>query len=503
MPRLIIKGRGTSERVVVLDKDVITLGKDDSEEGIRNDINLSDTTVSRRHARITKEEDDYFIEDLKSTNHTFVNGKEIKKAKLSHGDRITIGFNTIIFEAEGIKFVNPSDLIIKFQELDRNRTIDLNYLILHQISEKLVSATSLEEFLKSVISMIQLAIKPEKSLLLLLGDDGELHCRAVSGLDASYSRATVERVRHEKRSMIASLGTEPTETMKTMMYRGLQSIMCAPILKYDEVIGAIYVEDPKLGRFSGSDLILLTAIANHISWNIEKVILNEKIKKETMIRSNLERFLYPLATEKITKESMDSGKINLKPEKVYGTILFSDIKGFTAFYEKFDPSEIETLLNEYYSTIAEIIFKYEGTLVKYDGGAVTAIFGAPIPLTNHARQAVLAAVEIQEEQRRSKEKHNQRKRFDIKIGITTGEFITTFAGSPKRMEYMALGEAITIANRLGSLAEPGGIFVSEQTNEAVKADYITKFVGKIKTQTGTSGREEKKIGIYNVLSKVL
>jgi adenylate cyclase len=498
MPRLIIKGRNAPERVFNLDKDVITIGKDDPETGIQNTINLDDKTASRRHARITREGEDYFIEDLKSTNHTFVNGKEIKKVKLKHGDRITIGFSTLVFETEGIKFVNPSDLVIKFQELDRSKPLDLNYFILHQVSERLVTATNLEEFLKSIADLVRLSVKTEKCLLFLLGDDGELHCRAVSGPNNSYSKSSVERVRHEKRSMISSLEFEPTDTLKTLMFQGIQSVMCAPILKYGDVVGVIYVEDPKPGRFGESDLILLTTIANHISWNIEKVIWNEKRKKEGIVRSNLARFIPLHLIDKMIRDSVDPGEIRLKTERIPVTILVSDIHGFALLIEKLNPFEITEVLNEYYTLMTEVIFKYEGTLIKYDGGVVVGVFGTPVPFPDGTKNAVLAAIEMQDRQRAIKEKQDPRKKLDLKIGINTGEVVAGYMGSPVRMEYTILGEAVILTHRLASLAEPGSILVSKQINDLVKLDYITKFMGKMKTPKG-----DEKMEVYSVLSKVL
>jgi|GEM_PF-710680 len=493
MPNLIVKDQDGSESYFPLEKDIVVLGKDDLEAGIRNDINFNDITVSRRHARIIKNGEDYFIEDLGSKNRTFVNGQEIKKTKLRHGDKITIGLTTCFFEAEGITFVDPSDLVVKFQELDKSKTIDLNYIILHQISEKLVTVANLEEFLKSIMEMVHLAIKAEKSLLLMLGDDGELHCRVSNSQDTSYSKTMVERVKSEKRSMIASPGLEPTPTM---IVRSVRSIMCAPILKYNQVMGVIYMEDPQPRRFSASDLTLLTAIGNHISSGIERVALNERIKREAMIRSNLERFLSPDVADKITKDSMATGKISLKAEKVHATVLFSDIKGFTLLSERLDPTEIAELLNEYFSMITEIIFKYEGTLDKYIGDAIMAVFGAPLPYTDHAKNAVLAALEILEEQRKFKGRLEQRKQFDIRIGINTGEVVAGYIGSPKRMEYTVLGEDVVIAYRLESMASVGGIFIGRQTYEMTKGIFKVQFVEKIKTPKG-----EKDMEVYKVLGK--
>jgi adenylate cyclase len=274
--------------------------------------------------------------------------------------------------------------------------------------------------------------------------------------------------------------------------------MCAPILKYGEVIGIIYVEDPKPGKFGESDLVTLTTIANHISWNLDKVIRNENIKKEAVIRSNLERFLPFQLIDKITRESVSAGRINLKAEMVQAAILFSDIYGFTSLLEKLDPAEVIDLLTEYYKLMTDITFKYEGTLYKYDGSIIIAVFGAPVHNPNYAKNAVLAAIEMQEMQRQVKEQLEPKKKFDVKTGIAAGEIVTGSIKLPKSTEYTALGEAVIVANRLVALAESGNILVNKPINELVKADYITKFIGKMKAPKG-----DDKIEIYSVMSKIL
>ncbi|MCI0529037.1 MAG: adenylate/guanylate cyclase domain-containing protein, partial [Nitrospira sp.] len=107
---------------------------------------------------------------------------------------------------------------------------------------------------------------------------------------------------------------------------------------------------------------------------------------------------------------------------------------------------------------------------------------------------VLAAIEMQEEQRKFKERLVQRKKFDIRIGISTGEITAGYVGSPKRMEYTLFGEAVILANRLASLAEPGSILITKSTHGIVKADYVTQFIRRIKAPKG-----EEEVEVYAVL----
>ena len=148
-------------------------------------------------------------------------------------------------------------------------------------------------------------------------------------------------------------------------------------------MGVIYLEDPLPGRFEDGDLILLTLFANQVATGIEKVDLNERLHRESMLRSNLERFLSPRVVELVTRDCIDKGDILLKSERINATVLFSDIQGFTLLSEKLDPQEIADLLTDYFTLMTEAIFTGEGTLDKFMGDGLVAIFGAPFPYPDH------------------------------------------------------------------------------------------------------------------------
>ncbi|MEO0247748.1 MAG: FHA domain-containing protein, partial [candidate division WOR-3 bacterium] len=110
MPKLVLKTEKGFEKTIEIEKEIITIGRDDPAHNIFNDISLDDKTVSRRHARIVRRDNRYFIEDLESLNGTFVNNLRIKEAKLKHGDLITVGINLILYHDEN--FGSQSDFII-------------------------------------------------------------------------------------------------------------------------------------------------------------------------------------------------------------------------------------------------------------------------------------------------------------------------------------------------------------------------------------------------------
>jgi len=204
-----------------------------------------------------------------------------------------------------------------------------------------------------------------------------------------------------------------------------------------------------------------------ISWKIFHE-QREKYKIKTMFS----RYVHPDVVKTILKNT-DSVKPGGKRVKI--SILFSDIRGFTGMSEKMEPEEIVLILNEYLAKMTEIIFKNKGTLDKFIGDAIMALYGVPVPLPDHALRAVKTAVEMQQALPALRKKWEQygagARDLAIGIGINTGEVVVGNIGSPQRMDYTAIGDHVNIASRLESNAKKDTILISESTYELVK-DYV-------------------------------
>jgi len=152
------------------------------------------------------------------------------------------------------------------------------------------------------------------------------------------------------------------------------------------------------------------------------------------------------------------------------TVLFADIRNFTSIASRMASEEVVSILNEFFTTITEVIFKYQGTLDKYIGDAVMAIYGAPIKEENHAEKALRTALEMQGRMGLLGRRLLERGIDPIKIGIgiNTGEAVIGNIGSLQRMEYTAIGDSVNLASRLEEVAKPGQILISESTYQVVK-----------------------------------
>ncbi|QYX33154.1 GAF domain-containing protein [Sphaerospermopsis torques-reginae] len=194
------------------------------------------------------------------------------------------------------------------------------------------------------------------------------------------------------------------------------------------------------------------------------LVVLEDISREKRLKSTMYRYLTPHVAEQIMALGDDSLMVGERKEV---TILFSDIRGYTTLTENLGAAEVVSLLNQYFETMVESVFHYEGTLDKFIGDALMAVFGAPLPLENHAWRAVESALDM----RRRLEEFNHRRivqsqpQIKFGIGISSGEVVSGNIGSQKRMDYTVIGDGVNLSSRLEGVTKEYGcdIIISEFT----------------------------------------
>lgn len=182
------------------------------------------------------------------------------------------------------------------------------------------------------------------------------------------------------------------------------------------------------------------------------------------------------------------------------TVLFSDIRGFTTVSEKGEPEEIVRTLNEYFTQMVDLVFRHQGTLDKFVGDMVMALFGAPLEDPDHADHAVETALEMVEELRtlNQKWKAEGRPELDIGIGINSGPMIAGNIGSEAIMSYTVIGDAVNLGSRLESLNKQYGtrIIISDGTREQLKGQYVFRPLGDVVVKGKT-----KPVAIFEVVGR--
>jgi adenylate cyclase len=176
-------------------------------------------------------------------------------------------------------------------------------------------------------------------------------------------------------------------------------------------------------------------------------------------------------------------------------IHFADVVGFTSMSEHMEPRQVALVLNDFFSRMTDIIFQYEGTLDKYIGDEIMAIFGAPIPCSDHATRAVKAAQAMRLAQEEANRSRIPEARLAFRAGVNSGHVVAGDIGSIKRMEYTVLGNAVNVASRLVKASpDPGKIIIGQPTYELVKEHFNIAALGSVKLK----GLREEML-IYEIL----
>jgi adenylate cyclase len=257
---------------------------------------------------------------------------------------------------------------------------------------------------------------------------------------------------------------------KSVMATGMRSTMCVPMIYRSQLYGIVHLDSLfARGVFSNKDLQILTGLAAQAGRAIDNAYKAKEIERSALARRDFEKLLPPEIVDQVL-----SGKVQLQRggELRETAVLFSDIRGFTRWTEKHKPSHIVSILNDYFELMVDAIHRHHGTLDKFMGDGIMALFGAPIAYGNDALNAVLSALDMME----GLEKLNIRLRdmgqeeVKIGIGINNGPVIAGYMGSTKSMEYTAIGDHVNLSARLCGVAAPGQILLSEHTYRAVRSN---------------------------------
>ncbi|MEO1760680.1 MAG: GAF domain-containing protein [Cyanobacteria bacterium J06629_18] len=214
------------------------------------------------------------------------------------------------------------------------------------------------------------------------------------------------------------------------------------------------------------------------------LVVLEDISQEKRLKTTMYRYLNPHVAEQVMALGEDGLMVGERKEV---TILFSDIRGYTTLTENLGAAEVVSLLNQYFETMVEAVFNYEGTLDKFIGDALMAVFGAPLPLTeNHAWRAVQAALDMRHRLKEFNERRivQEQPQIKIGIGISSGEVVSGNIGSRKRMDYTVIGDGVNLSSRLeGTTKEYGcDIVLSEFTYQLCSDRVVVRELDKIRVK---------------------
>jgi class 3 adenylate cyclase/pSer/pThr/pTyr-binding forkhead associated (FHA) protein len=475
-----------------------------------NLILIDHPSISRYHAWIEVNSVDVIIKDLGSRNFTFVNEVKIEQTTLKDSDSIRFGSQEFIFRVVEQKQpptltetepsptplnLGKSELFRKERALEQSqfsfntvfaesstssvlkikeknvyqRTLD-KLKVLLEVSRQLSSPQSLEQLLKNILELLFEIIQVDRAAILLFNQETQqLECQAfksnltTDNEEVFYSTKITNWV-YENGKILATADASQDERFqdsKSILGQQIHASMCIPLKPKEEVIGTLYLDNLDLwGMYSDEDLEFVSALANQAAIAIDNTRLYEKIESEAVLRSKLELF-FPQA---VRKKLQETDKLDIVEREV--TVLFADISGFTEMSSTKKPREVIEILNEYFNVVVEdIIFKYEGTLEKYIGDALLAVWGAPYENPDDADRALQAAIEMQKAVQQLNQRWRQQRnlQINIHIGLNTGKVAAGNIGSQKLIQYATIGDTTNVCSRICNVAKADQIVISQPT----------------------------------------
>lgn len=225
----------------------------------------------------------------------------------------------------------------------------------------------------------------------------------------------------------------------------------------------------------------LMIIAGFITVTTHQYLTEQKSKR--FIKDAFGRYLSPKVINMIIE---NPGLLKLGGEKRVMTAYFSDVAGFTTISEKLPPTELVLLLNEYLSAMSDIIHQFDGTVDKYEGDAIIAFWGAPIPAENHAELCVRSAVMMQRKLAVMRENWRRagKDELNVRMGMNTGPMVVGNMGSRERMDYTMMGDSVNLAARLEGVNKYYGsyILISEFTHAHIKDLFLCRELDMVRVQ---------------------
>jgi adenylate cyclase len=371
----------------------------------------------------------------------------------------------------------------------------------HELSREIALERDTSTLLQKILQSIFKFVRADRGVIFLRSDlTGELEPRVSLRRDGSETAIVVSStiLNHVQTERAAVLTHDAAMDFaaskgKSMILNRISSAIVVPLLHNEEFLGVLWLDAESLAQFQPKDLEIVTGVAAQAAMFIENNALAKKIEREIITRERFSRLVSPNIAERVANGELEVKKGGELVKEC--TVFNSDIRGFTKMSDNTAPEIIVEMLNEYFEHMVETLFKYEGTLDKFMGDGIMALWGAPVVHPDDPIRAVQCGLEMLQvlgDFNRGRTTSSL-PALSIGIGIHTGPLVAGYIGSSKALSYTVIGDTANTSARLCSHALGGQIIVSETAQTRLG----TRFVYEELPPAHLKGKE-KPLRIFNI-----
>ncbi len=443
------------------------------------DVVIEATNVSKFHAEIDWDGVAYVVRDLDSANGTFLDGVSVMETPLRNGAAVKVGpvLLEVQIEDEASQTTpEPPEILVsttfeaqrEAQDVEREMDLRMAYDRLRTAFysvHRLLESRGIDELCERIIDAAFDLLDVESAVVMLRQRAGLIEITH-RGEPVRVSQTVLEHVVESRNAVLCAdaQGDKRFSASDSVIAAGARSLMCVPLVSGERVHGVLYTVNTRLEQaFRPRDLELLQGIGAGAGVALAKAALGAHLNNERATRERLGRYLSDVVVEQVVRGDLDD---ELGGEERDVTVLFCDIRGFTALTEQRPAAEVVDLLNALFEEVVEQVFEHRGMLDKFIGDAVMAVWGVPRQTPDRdARAALDAARDILAAVAALNERRARRGEVELQVGIglASGRCVAGNVGSTKRLEYTVIGRAVNLAARLCDRAEAQQVIIDEET----------------------------------------
>jgi class 3 adenylate cyclase/DNA-binding response OmpR family regulator len=363
----------------------------------------------------------------------------------------------------------------------QRRLRELNTL--YQVGKSVTSLADIKELLPRIVDAVVQVTGAEEAFLALVENKvivrrafrNQLMPQAKAVEEPVSDKLAIQALRSKQHIVLGGDQMDDNGSGKSP-----GSVIYAPILMHDRPLGVLAVANFAAGSpvFSNNEAALVSALSDYAAIAIENSRnYTAVVRSKDKLRSTFEQFVAPSVVEQVMAKP-DELRVGGQRQEV--SILFADIRGYTSWSETVPPEVVVETLNHYLNLASGVILGWEGTLDKYFGDGLMAIFNAPVAQSDHIHRAADAALAVMRAAEEVNRQHGHQLAYSI--GVTVGEAVVGYIGSERALNYTAIGDTVNLAKRLQEAAQPHQILIDDSVVQRLGKAVKAKALGELKVR---------------------